>query len=78
MIASTGTCNDGDYITTQERVHLSASTTGACVMIHLCDDEIVEINEVFLVQVAQVRSSDDLLLGFDPEYTDITIIDNDG
>ena len=70
--------NDGDYVRTQTRVSLNATNTSACVTIKLIDDDIVEMTEVFLVQVQQVISSDDLVFGFDPEYTEIKIIDNDG
>ena len=72
------TLDDGDYVRTQTRVSLNATNTSACVKIKLIDDNIVEMTEVFLVQVEQVISSDDLVFGLDPEYTEIKIIDNDG
>ena len=57
---------------------LTSNRTVACVTIELLEDDIVEVDEVFLVQVEQVRSSDDLLIGLSPEFTEITVIDNDG
>ena len=57
---------------------LTSNRTSACVNIQLLEDEIVEVDEVFLIQVEQARSSDDLLIGLDPEYAEIKIIDNDG
>lgn len=63
---------------TNLRVMLSAVTTSQCVNITLVDDTIVETNETFLVQVEQVISSDDLTFGLDPEFTEVTILDNDG
>ena len=74
LLASTEGGTDGDYRRTQERVSLSAAVTSACITIDLVADSFVEIDEMFLVQVAQVRSSDDLLVGLDPEYTIVTII----
>ena len=69
---------DGDYLLTAHRVMLSANKTSACVDIILVDDDIVEANETFLAQVEQVISSDDLVFGLNPEFTNITIVDNDG
>lgn len=63
---------------TNLRVMLSAMTTSQCVNIILLDDDIVEAEERFLVQVEQVISSDDLTFGLDPQFTEITILDNDG
>ena len=57
---------------------LSANVTSECVDIHLVDDEIVEANETFLAHVEQVISSDDLVFGLSPEFTNITIVDDDG
>ena len=39
---------------------------------------IVEENEFFYVQVEQIVSSDDLRFPLNPEFTAVTIIDNDG
>ena len=49
-----------------------------CTNIELVDDTIVEIDEVFYVQVEQVRSSEDLVFPLNPEFMSITIIDDDG
>lgn len=69
---------DGDYVRTIFRVMLSAITTSQCVNITTVDDTIVEAEEKFLVQVEQIISSDDLTFGLDPEFTEVTILDNDG
>ena len=42
------------------------------------NDTIVEEDEFFYVQVEQVVSSDDLRFSLNPEFTLITIIDNNG
>ena len=69
---------DGDYSRTATRISLNHITTGQCVTIQLIEDDIVEIDETFLAQVEQIVSSDDLRFPLNPEYTLITIIDNDG
>ena len=69
---------DADYPVTAERVPLSAEITYQCVQIQLIEDTIVEIDESFLVQVEQIISSNDPIFGPNPEYTEITITDNDG
>ena len=63
---------------TNSRVQLSANTTFQCVEILLIDDTIVEIEEVFQIQVEQVVSSDDLVFGLNPEFAEVFIMDNDG
>ena len=63
---------------TGKRVSLSASLTSQCVTIDIIEDTIVEIDESFLAQVEQIVSSDDLRFPLNPEYTTITIIDDDG
>jgi hypothetical protein len=69
--------DDGDYSRTATRVSLNAIDTSSCVTIRLIDDSIVEIDERFLAQVEQIVSSDDLRFPLNPEYTTITIIDDD-
>jgi len=73
-----GQITGGDYVRTNLRVMLNANATSQCVSITLVDDTIVEAAERFLVQVEQILSSDDLTFGLDPEFTEITIVDNDG
>ena len=63
---------------TNIRVQLSANTTFDCKEIVLINDTIVETEEVFQVQVEQVVSSDDLVFGLNPEFTEVYIVDNDG
>ena len=70
--------NDGDYTMTSRRVSLSAETTTQCVEIQLIEDTIVEMDELFLVQLEQILSSEDLVFKPDPEYIEVTITDNDG
>ena len=69
---------DGDYSRTSTRISLNEIVTSRCVTVLLIDDDIVEIDESFLAQVEQIVSSDDLRFPLKPEYTPITIIDNDG
>ena len=78
LATSTEISSDGDYALTEVRVMLSANLTSECVDIHLVNDEIVEANETFLAHVEQIVSSDDLVFGLSPEFTNITIVDNDG
>ena len=63
---------------TSKRVSLSATTTTQCVEIQLIEDTIVEMDEFFLVQLEQILSSEDLIFKPDPEYIEVTIVDNDG
>ena len=44
----------------------------------LIEDTIVEIDEIFLVQLEQIVSSDDLIFKPNPEYLEVTIVNNDG
>ena len=60
------------------RINLNSQNTDGCVLVQLIEDEIVEINETFYVQLEQVVSSDDLRFPLSPEYAVITIIDDDG
>lgn len=57
---------------------LSANITNRCIEIHLIDDTIVETDESFLVQVEQIISSDDVVSKLSTEFTEVTIINNDG
>ena len=68
----------GDYKRTSTRIALSEATRSDCTTIELIDDTIVEEDEIFLVQVEQVVSSNDLRFPLDPEFVGITIIDDDG
>ena len=69
---------DGDYSLTSERVSITANITSRCIEMELINDTIVETDEVFLVQVEQIISSDDLVFTLSTEFTEVTIIDNDG
>ena len=75
---SNASTNDGDYRRSSERVSLSQGTRSGCTTIDLIEDTIVEEDEIFLVQVEQIVSSDDLRFPLDPEFMEITIFDNDG
>lgn len=49
-----------------------------CTGIQLIEDTIVERNETFLVQLEQMNASVDLTFQPEPEYIEVTILDNDG
>ena len=63
---------------TTERFALSAEYTEHCIQIQLIEDTIVEIDEIFLVQLEQIISSNDLVFKPNPEYLEVTIENNDG
>lgn len=63
---------------TAERFALHADYTEHCINITLIEDTIVEIDEIFLVQLEQIVSFDDLIFKPNPEYLEVTIENNDG
>ena len=63
---------------TAERFPISADDIEECITILLIEDTIVETNEIFLVQLEQIVSSDDLIFKPNPEYVEVTIRNNDG
>ena len=77
IVAASSNSSIGDYIRISTRIALSDATQSDCTTIELIDDTIVEEDEIFLVQVEQVVSSDDLRFPLDPKFVGITIIDDD-
>ena len=78
IASSTEDTEDGDYKRTSIRVIFNANVTSHCVPIILLNDTIEERTEMFLVQVEQAVSSDDPVFQLGVEFTEISIINNNG